>query len=42
MGVKLVDHVIFTDNAFFSFSEDHTYYKEKESTIKAVAEREQP
>ena len=42
MDVKLIDHVIFTDNAFFSFSEDHIYYKERESIVKAVAEREQP
>ena len=41
MDVKLVDHVIFTDDAFFSFSEDHTYYKER-AIVKAVAERELP
>lgn len=42
MDVKLIDHVIFTDDAFFSFSEEHTYYNKRESIIKAVAERELP
>ena len=42
MDVKLIDHVIFTDDAFFSFSEEHTYYNKRESIVKAVAERELP
>lgn len=29
MDVKLIDHVIFTDNAFFSFSEHHTHWQAK-------------
>lgn len=42
MDVKLIDHVIFTDDAFFSFSEEHTYYNKRESIVKTVAERELP
>ena len=42
MDVKLIDHVIFTDDAVFSFSEEHTYYNKRESIVKTVAERELP